>query len=128
MLTLFDRAYWWVGLRLLVLVGCLVVMCGAAGAKPLCAHGWHYKKVPAQDGQFYLGCSDGKTLAGFVQLRDAHARLIMSGQFDQGQMNGVWTTYDIKGHRLKRPVFDHGKLVAEDSMPDDEADDGGGGE
>lgn len=112
--------------RILLVAALLVVT--DTDAKPICSPGTKYRVTRTPDGTTLWGCSNGKTYTGHVQVRDVKARLVMEGEYRDGEMDGVWLFYDGKGRVVKKPLFDHGKLVAEDTMSDDEADDGGGGE
>lgn len=120
----FNRAFWWVGLKLLPLVGCFLLFSGAAEAKGkregICKAGWKYRMVRDKDGSSMAGCTDGKTFDGYVQMRDARARLTMAGEFHGGEMDGVWKVYDLKGRVVKRALFERGKVVNDDYVPPEE--------
>jgi len=118
-----NALFWWVGLKLLVFIGCLVLMGGMAEAKT-CEAGQKYRMVRNAEGSV-AGCTDGKKWHGYVQIRDTKARLLMAGNYVDGLMDGVWKVYNPKGHVTKKVLMAHGEVAVDDyEVPDGET--GGG--
>ena len=66
------------------------------------------------------GCLDRRGVVhGHVFVRDLKGRLISDGWFRKGKMDGQWALY-IDGRLVARPLYDHGKLIADDSASAEE--------
>ena len=66
------------------------------------------------------GCLDRRGVVhGHVFVRDLKGRLISDGWFRGGKMDGQWALY-IDGRLVARPLYDHGKLIADDSASAEE--------
>jgi len=66
------------------------------------------------------GCLDRQGVVhGHVFVRDLKGRLISDGWFRGGKMDGQWALY-IDGRLVARPLYDHGKLISDDSASAEE--------